>query len=159
MYWNELFTYKEGELYWKAARPGCWDVTRPAGSDDNRGYRRVRVDGKKYSNHRIIWEMFNGAIPEGMQVDHINHDRADNKVENLRLVTRELNQRNQKKHCTNTSGVTGVSYVKRTGRWAAYVYVKGKLRNLGTYPTVAEAAKVREAAIKGLEGYHNNHGA
>lgn len=74
------------------------------------------IEGKAYTVSRIIWELFNGKIPEGMQIDHVNGDSTDNRISNLRCVTNKINSHNQKKKSTNTSGVTGVDLLVNTNK-------------------------------------------
>lgn len=112
MDWFVHFKYSpetEGGLTWvREAANRRMKVGDTAGRPDNKGYWAVGLGKGRYRNHRIIWEMFNGQIPEGIQVDHIDGNRANNRIENLRLVTNMINCYNQKKKCTNTSGVNGV---------------------------------------------------
>lgn len=72
------------------------------------GYAQVKIQKKLYLCHRIIWELHNGEIPEGMFIDHLDGNRLNNTLENLRLTTRQGNARNSKKRKDNTSGLTGV---------------------------------------------------
>ena len=72
------------------------------------GYYMVKVTNKSYRVHRIVWELFNGEIPKGMQIDHIDRDTLNNSLSNLRLVYSVINSRNQSFRSTNTSGVCGV---------------------------------------------------
>lgn len=75
------------------------------------GYAGITIIGLgQFMCHRLIWEMTNGEIPEGLYLDHIDGNRLNNKINNMRLVKWEINVRNAKMPCTNTSGVTGVSY-------------------------------------------------
>lgn len=74
--------------------------------------------------HRVVYEMHHGPIPEDMQVDHINNNKYDNRIENLRLVTQQANLRNCRKQVNNKTGITGVCQAKY-GRWYAYL---GKVR-------------------------------
>jgi len=79
--------YEDGKLYW-LPKSGPGRTGRAGTLKKDQGYRRLRVgDGKYVSEHRLIWEMHNGPIPEGMQVDHINGIRDDNRIENLQLLT------------------------------------------------------------------------
>ena len=68
------------------------------GSKNNRDYLQVKINGKLYLVHRLVAEAFIGPIPEGYEVDHINRCRSDNRVDNLRIVTRSKNQRNTAQH-------------------------------------------------------------
>lgn len=74
-------------------------------------YYRIGLNGKSYLAHRIIWMLFNGTLEENDYLDHIDGNRYNNTINNLRKVSKEFNSRNQKKHSSNTSGVTGVSYL------------------------------------------------
>ena len=67
------------------------------------GYKIVGIYGVKYLVHRIIWEMHNGKIPDGMQIDHIDHNKTNDKIDNLRLVTPKENNHNMKFRVTNKS--------------------------------------------------------
>lgn len=68
-------------------------ITRNVGSLTNKGYVHLRVGNSWFYAHRLIWEHVNGSIPAGMSIDHINGDRADNRISNLRLVTHQENIR------------------------------------------------------------------
>ena len=120
-------------------------------------YRFVSVDGKEQLLHRALWEAANGTIPEGMQIDHINGNTLDNRLENLRVVTHQENARNQKRRNDNTSGVTGVSWNKKKQKWEARITDNGKLVFLGLHDDWFEAVCARKSAEKRL-GYHENHG-
>ena len=83
-----------------------------------------------YPCHRIVWEINNGEIPNGAIIDHIDGDRRNNKISNLRLSTIKLNAQNQKMYSTNTSGVTGVYFNKHPepyGRWTAVWKEDGRI--------------------------------
>jgi hypothetical protein len=100
--------------------------------------------------HRIIWEMQNGPIPDGMMVDHKNGDPWDNRVSNLRLATRSQNAQNCIKGLDNKSGYKGVSRTRRVEKcWMAQISVGGKKLWLGSYRTAedAHAAYVEAAQI------------
>lgn len=73
-------------------------------------YCVLYINRKLYRTHRIVWELHNGKIPKGMQIDHINGVRSDNRIENLRIVTNKINSQNRGKRSSNTSGVTGVYF-------------------------------------------------
>ena len=99
--WHKYFTYKDGKLFHKYRDFGHKSFnTKHAGKQackSNTGfYKAVKHYNKGYYAHRVIWEMHNGKIPEGMQIDHINLDKHDNHIENLQLVTQKQN--NNRKH-------------------------------------------------------------
>ena len=140
---NELFNYKDGNLYWAVSRRGT-KVGSRAGSTDSNGYRRVKVDGKKILEHRVIYEMHNGSIPDGMEIDHINGVRDDNRIENLRVVTSSENQQNLR-------DVKGFNFHKPTGKFQAYIKLDGKHIHLGRYETPVDA---RAAYLRAKRKYH-----
>lgn len=130
---------------------------KPANKVSANGYIRVSIEGKRYQAHRLAWIIVNGSIPEDMQIDHINHDRTDNRISNLRIATALENRRNRELQANNSTGVNGVSVDARTGRYEVHVKVKGKKIWLGTYNTMPEAKAARYAANKVI-GFHKNHG-
>ena len=145
--WNEIFDYNSetGMLRWKI-RP-CRHV-RPggiAGCNNGDGYLRVQYRGKLHLVHRVICEMIHGSIPPGMQVDHINRIRTDNRIVNFRLATSSENHRNRSLHSNNTSGFVGVTWDKTTGKWLAYLKVSNKFRNLGRFTNKSAAIAARLA--------------
>jgi len=121
------------------------------------GYLYCWHGGKRVRHHRYVWEQANGPIPDGLDVDHINGDRTDNRLDNLRLVTRQENMQNAKRYCTNSSGVTGVCWRKQKQRWQAYVVVDYKQIHLGHYRDWFEAVCARKSAEVSY-GFHPNHG-
>lgn len=121
------------------------------------GYVVVGFHRKLYKAHRVIWEMVNGHIPDGMEIDHINGVRSDNRLVNLRLVTDSGNMRNKKRHSNNTSGYAGVSWHKKSGKYSARIWGCGVRKNLGLFNTAEEAHQAYLTAAGEL-GYHKNHG-
>lgn len=127
-----------------------------AGAFDGAGYRRIMVNGKRYKAHRLAFIYMTGNLPPD-EVDHINQQRDDNRWENLRHATRSQNQRNCKRPANNTSGFNGVSWNKKSRKWQARIMTDGKMRNLGFFDNLHEAASARSAANKKYH-YHQNHG-
>ena len=91
------------------------------------------------------------------ELDHINGDRLDNRIENLRPVTRQENLKNQKRSIANTSGVTGVYWDRETGKWRALIRIGGKVKTIGRFLSFEEAVMARKEAER-KNGYHANHG-
>lgn len=119
------------------------------------GYILIMVKGKTYPAHHLAWLYHYGYLPK--EIDHINGIRSDNRIENLREVSRQENCRNQKKYNTNTSGVTGVCYHKRDKLWGAYIAVNNEQIHLGYFKDISDAISIRKKAeIK--YGFHHNHG-
>lgn len=109
-----------------------------AGRIDDSGYVRVYVDGVKYTAHRLAVLWMTGEFPPE-EVDHINGNRSDNRWSNLRLATRSENMRNKGTYRTNTSGLRGVSFYKRTGMWKAQIQHEGKKIGLGYFHSAEKA--------------------
>ena len=124
------------------------------GTLPDRGYISVNICGKRYFAHRLIWLYLHGNFPD-KQIDHINHDRTDNRIENLRLATNHTNMKNKSKYVTNKTGYSGVS--KLGSFWMSRIGVDGNKVLLGTFKTFNEAVAARKAAEK-LLNYHSNHG-
>lgn len=108
-----------------------------------RGYMQIRVDGKAHYLHRLAWLYTHGVWPSD-QIDHINRDRADNRIANLREATQAQNQQNR---LTKTStGTVGVIWHARDARWQANIRVGGKKRHLGYFKNLDAAVSARKAA-------------
>lgn len=118
-------------------------------------YIKVHLGDKWYCGHRIIWMMVYGHWPD--EIDHINGNRTDNRLCNLRNVTHHENTRNLCKSKNNTSGVTGVHWCAYHEKWAARIKVDYKLLYLGNFSNKEDAITARKAAeVK--YGFHQNHG-
>lgn len=148
MNWNEYFYYKEGELYWKIKVANRIKQGDLVGNFSKIDYKRVKLLGKTYLVHRVIYEMMMGSIPEGYQVDHINGDKLDNRIENLRLATPEQNSKNTKGRTTSKTGVKGVFFHKASKKYRSDITInKGKVC-LGYFDTIKEAAAAYATAAK-----------
>lgn len=113
----------------------------------NRGYRRIIFKNVWIYVHRLVWAWHYGAIPSDKQVDHIDRDRLNNRIENLRLVTRRENMRNAGLQTNSTSGYKGVHFRKARQKWVARIMYDGKnSRYLGSYSSPADAARAYDAA-------------
>jgi hypothetical protein len=148
------FRYEDGRLYWRVCS-GRVHAGQQAGPTNKS--IQIRFRGKSFLIHRLVWELFNGPIPEGLDIDHIDHDRQNNRIENLRAVTHAENQRNLSLPKHNRSGHIGVSWALREGKWRAIIVMNGKTIALGMFDRKEDAIAAREAAHKRY-GYHENHG-
>jgi hypothetical protein len=155
---NELLEYNPctGELFYKHCRL-CGVGKVPLNKQHSQGYVWGVVDGKSRLAHRLIWIMLHGPIPKGKEIDHIDGNRANNRLKNLRLVTRAENTKNKFMRSNNTSGVTGVSWNKKDKCWIAYITINKKVTVLGRFKDMYEAERVRREAVL-ANGYHPNHG-
>jgi hypothetical protein len=132
-----LLSYDEltGVFLW---RPGHRRAGKPAGTVTQYGYRQLVVDGRSLLAHRIAWAYVHGLWPsKGM--DHINGDKLDNRISNLREADQSQNMQNMRLRRTNTSGLMGVSWDKQRSKWRAQIKVKRQVRVIGLFPTAEEA--------------------
>ena len=156
---KEIFDYDPeiGILYNRISRSSRAVKNLPSGSMNSKGYLQVSINCKLYYVHRIIWLYVYGEFPPD-QIDHINQVCTDNKILNLRAVTKRENHLNQSMYKNNTSGFTGVSWSKHFSKWHAHIQVKRKHKNLGYFINKEDAIKAREKAnIK--YHFHPNHGS
>ena len=173
---RELLTYNPdtGKLFWKE-RPAkyfknpnytkSWN-TRWAGKEaltaiTLREFGQIgrlggRVLNKNYHTHRIAWLIYYGEWPKN-EIDHINQDPTDNRIENLRDVTHAEYNKNRTLQKNNTTGYSGVSFYKRYGKYCAKIYINSIEKHLGYYDTAEEAAAVRAVASINYN-FHPNHG-
>ena len=155
-----LFTYdrETGVLYWRWRVSNRVPKTLEAGTQRKSSrYLYVSVHGRLYPVHRIVMLMCYGFYGEGLDVDHINHVRNDNRLCNLRFVTGSENNRNKSVSSRNTTGVTGVYFYKKLQKCVARISVDWKIIHLGYFETLEEAAAARaEANVK--YKFNNNHG-
>jgi len=152
---KELFIMESDVLINKITRRGAREGL-VAGSIDRHGYREITVDGKRYRAHRLIWLWHKGVMPEN-EIDHINQNRMDNSIDNLRDVTHMENHHNMPIQKNSSTGVGGVHWFKRTKKWQAYINVNGVRKNLGYFFNKIDAIEAR--LLEELEhGFHYNHG-
>ena len=109
-----------------------------------------------FLSHRLAWFLYHKKWPEH-DIDHINHDGCDNRIVNLRDVSRLENLRNSRRSKRNKSGVTGVCFHKVAKKWCAQIAVNGVVIYLGLYDKIEDAAAARLQAEK-KHGFHPNHG-
>jgi uncharacterized protein YeaC (DUF1315 family) len=121
-----------------------------------KGYLWVNTKNTGYLAHRLIWAFHNGEWPDGC-IDHINGDRSDNSMVNLRVVTHSENNKNAAMRKDNTSGHTGVSWSKPQNKWLAQIKVNRKSIGLGFFDNKQDAISARKEASEKY-GFHKNHG-
>lgn len=156
----ELFRYdyETGVLYWRWRVNPRVPKTLEAGTQRNSdGYLYVNVHGRLYLVHRVVMLMCYGFCGEGLEVDHINHVRNDNRLVNLRFVTHRENMRNKSVSSKNTTGVTGVDFSKARKKYRAQIRVNREFIHLGMFETLEEAAAARAEANLKFK-FNNNHG-
>ena len=148
---HKFFTYKDGALYWKIDRKHttCKVGMRAGSLSKSSIYRTVYIDNKQYLEHRIIFLMCNGFLPE--MIDHINCDKTDNRIENLRASNKYTNMQNVgplKHGC----GLKGARWDKSRNLWMASIRVYKKRLFIGRYKTAEEAHEAYKAAALKYHG-------
>lgn len=167
---NDLLSYDPltGQLTWKARSADWFTDTgmqvswnkryagKPAFTATNSdGYKVGAIESVQLRAHRIAWILTHGQEPE--QLDHVNGDRADNRLANLREVSVQENNKNKALGRNNASGVAGVYFVQASGDWRATITIDGKLKHLGLFKHKHQAVAARKLAEQ-QHRFHSNHG-
>jgi len=154
---KELFTYNPvtGLFYINKSNSNRHKVGSPVNGAINKvtGYVQIGINRKTQLYHRMVWLYNYGYIPKNL--DHINGNKLDNSLNNLRAVTHTDNMRNKKVPTNNTTGTMGIR--KRKDSYCAAIFDKSKYVHLGSFPSQELAIKARKEAEK-FYGYHENHG-
>lgn len=144
-----LFDYtKDGMLVRKTTRGGS-KAGEPVGCN-SKGYLIAMVDRKLYKVHRLIFLMHYGYLPD--EVDHIDMNKSNNRIENLRASDKRSNAWNCTKRSHNTSGYKGVCWSKRNKAWVAQICANGRRRCIGYFHTKEEAHAAYVEAAQQLHG-------
>ncbi|WP_407473518.1 HNH endonuclease [Sulfitobacter sp. PM12] len=165
---RQLLRYEPdtGKLFWRERGPE-WFVdqrsqkiwnTKHAGREAGanlKGYVFVRLDGGAYLAHRLVWKMITGGEPN--VIDHINGDRSDNRICNLRDVTHEQNMKNVGMYSTNKSGITGVYWDTDRVKWSVTGRIDGKSKNVGRFDCLGRAIRARHRFLE-VNKFHAGHG-
>lgn len=132
---------------------------RVVGSKMSGGYLQFQFRGVKLLVHRAAWDLANpeDKLKPGEEIDHIDHNKINNKLSNLRKVTSSENLKNKSKYKNNKSGVIGVHFESARSKWVAKVRVNGRNKHLGYFSKLEDAVAAREEANKHY-GFHHNHG-
>lgn len=144
----EMFATKRAFLTWNKRFAGNEGFTA---KDRLHGYRVGNVNYKLCMAHRVIWAIVHGEYPDS-DVDHINGNRSDNRIVNLRAATRSQNNCNSGLRSDNTSGYRGVSFQAQYGKWEARIHADKKKHRLGYFDTAEEAAEAYRKASLNLHG-------
>lgn len=169
---RSLLSYEQetGKLFWKPRDRSLFKTQRGYAAwhanfsgkeafiyvDSTTGYRKGAIFGRTMYSHRVIWAIVHGDNPKG-QIDHINGVRTDNRIVNLRDVSRSENNKNIRLKNCNTSGFNGVSWSKGAKKWVAYIQDNGKRKVIGYFHDLESAANARAKRDRELN-YHENHG-
>lgn len=154
-YISSLLEYRHetGELFWKVDRSQRVRAGDRAGHVQNNGYRVIGIGGSNYKEHRLAWILFHG-VDTSMRIDHINGDRSDNRIVNLRECTNMQNNNNRGASRFSKSGYRGVTRVTcQKELWQATIRANGKQRYLGCFDSKEYAAEFAQLAREML---HDN---
>ena len=160
---HSLLRYEDGKLIWRERGNGKFDkqfANKEAGCKKRPdGYSVIAYGKSHLMIHRVVWTMFNRQMVKGEDIDHINGNRGDNRIENLRLCSRADNLKNAQRRKDNTSGIKGIGFHALSKKWRARISIDGKQIYLGLFNSLEEAecaiVKVRAKA----HGKFANHGA
>ena len=138
---QELFEYKDGDLYWKNHKYKSWNGKK-VGTIATNGRVYIGVKGKSFLAHRLIFLFHHGYLPKFL--DHIDGNPLNNKIHNLREATSSQNAQNRKNQKNNTSNVKGVTWHKLSKKWQVRLGVDGKEKYFGCYYDLQVAKFVSE---------------
>lgn len=144
-----------GVLTWKIPRKGKGKVGDVAGYLESDGYMRVWFFGKTHQLHRLIWIYVYGSIDD-KHIDHINGNRSDNRLENLRLVTPKQNMENRRLQKNNRCGLPGVTWVSSKQRWRAQIKHNGRIYYFGHFVDPKDAHIAYRKAAAELHTHNSN---
>ena len=153
-YLNQIFDYKDGHLYWKVAKQSI-KIGDQFGCLRNYGYIVGNFDCKYSRAHRLIFMWHYGFLPK--EIDHIDGNPSNNRIENLRQANRSENGMNQKLNSRNTSGVKGVTWKKDKQKWHARVKVNKKNKHLGYFDDLELAELVVQEVRNKFHGEFARH--
>ncbi|MGC8423228.1 HNH endonuclease [Mixta calida] len=154
---KEAFRYSNGNLIWAIPKKGTRGVGSIAGRINSRGYRQIGLDRKIYMAHRLIFLFHHGWLPE--QIDHINGNCSDNRIENLRAATMAQNMRNRAIQSNNTSGCKGVTFNQVKKKWMVNCRLNKSRHFLGYYKDKELADLVAKSFREKYHGEFCNHGS
>lgn len=120
----------------------CWNARYAgtnAGNKNQNGYIQIKIDKKLYKAHRLAMLIATGIMPED-EVDHIDGDKSNNKISNLRRATKSQNNHNRTAYKTNSSGLKCVSWKHSTKKYFAYIVINNKSKHLGYFDCPAAAS-------------------
>jgi len=150
------YSHKTGLFKWKKSKYSRAVEGEVAGRPTTAGHVQLSIEGKRYAAHRLVYLYVYGKMPnKTLVVDHINGNKQDNRLSNLRVVSHAQNLQNSKRSKANSSGYKGVTFEKNIGKWRAYITKNYKTTKLGFFDTKEEAYQARlakEEEYKWLSG-------
>lgn len=159
---RNLLVYKDGELIWRERGYGSFDkqfAGKSAGHITDFGRKVIRFSQYGlFVSHVIVWVYHNGEIPDRYDVDHIDNNKLNDKIENLRLATRSQNMYNTRIRSDNRSGIKGVSFNPGNNNWRARLHVGKTKIEIGSFQTKEQAAEAISSARQKYHGEFANNG-
>ena len=140
---KKLFDYRDGCLYWKIRMARCIQVGSHAGGLNPNGYRYTRIHYKLYGEHRLIFLYHHGYLPK--YIDHIDNNKSNNRIENLRQLTNSRNCQRGKMR-GGSSKFRGVCFHTRDEKWMVSIMISSKRKFLGYFLNETEAANAYDKA-------------
>lgn len=145
--WDIVVLPFEGKVLGQLRKDG---TRKEIGTCKNRqGYHKLGSFYPSSYRSRTIWIAVNGPIPDGMYINHINHNTSDDRITNLELVTRQQNNQYTRKHKDNKTGYKGVNKDRENAKkWRAQIYINGKLKTIGRFDCLIKAARAYDEAAR-----------
>ena len=138
---KKFLRYEDGKVFWRENRGQRVKSGDMAGHIHHNGYRTIGLSGRTHLEHRVVWILVHGRAPHEC-LDHISGIRDDNRIENLREVSHEGNNRAYNKLMKGTtSRFRGVCWDKKAGKWRSQIKTNGKINYLGVFTCETEAAR------------------
>lgn len=147
------YSPETGIFTWKVSTSSRIKSGDATGSQNGEGYLHIQLQRRRYKAHRLAWLYVYGEWPTD-QIDHINRNRSDNRISNLREATNKQNGQNKSKRSDNTSGHPGVYWLKQSSKWRACIMHNYKLTHLGYFADREEAIAARKAGELRYWGAH-----
>ena len=143
------YNKETGEIIWinTISPKNKYRIGKTAGVINNRGYLTIQFNNKPYQAHRLIWWYVYGEEAPS-DIDHIDGNRSNNKLSNLRLANKQQNQANARLRRDNSSGYRGIIWNKREQKFIANIRIDGVLHYLGRFDTAIEGHKAYKKAAK-----------
>ena len=153
--------YRDGMLFWLPRGYGRFDkqfAGKAAGCSLKSGVQMMSYRGGNVLVHHVVWVYHNGDIPQGYEIDHINNNPLDNRIENLRLATSSQNKFNTRIGKRNSSGIKGVMWNKATKSYRARIQVNKKSIHIGMFASIDDAERSVKLAREKFHGSFSNNG-
>ena len=160
---RDRFEYRDGAFFYTKQVSPRVQIGQSAGGPNRRGYWKIHITDpvigkklKKFKRSRLVWLWHHGAFPCG-EIDHINGDKGDDRIENLRDVSRVDNMRNKSIYSVNKTGYPGIQWRPDRQKYKVFIGVGDKMLYLGRFDNFLDAVCARKSA-EIRYGYHDNHG-